>query len=77
MKFTFQLFTTGNDQLPAGPLLTPLILDLSSIVEARGLIKKVVDNENVAADSVTIHSEDGTISEHWFLIDGSWTCKEA
>lgn len=77
MKFTFQLFTTGNDHLPAGPLLTRLTLDLSSIDDARALIKNVVDHENVPADSVAIHSEDGLISEEWFQIDGSWWHKEA
>ena len=77
MKFTFQLFTTGNDRRPAGPLLTRLTLDLSSLDEARVQIKKAADHGEVAADSITINSEDGTISESWFQTDGSWRRKEA
>jgi hypothetical protein len=72
MKFTFQLFKEDSDLRTVEPFLFPLTLDLSSVAEARSMIRKVADNAKVPAHSLTIRSEDGSISERWFRIDGSW-----
>jgi hypothetical protein len=54
------------------PFLLPLTLDFPSIVEARKAIIKVAEHKDVPAHSVTIRSEDGTVFERWFQIDGVW-----
>jgi hypothetical protein len=77
MKLTIQLFWEGEPPAPTvAPFLTPLTLDLP-IEKARELAIKLGDHEKVPAHSFTIKSEDGTISERWFHLDGAWRRKDA
>jgi len=72
MKFTVQLFWEGELYGGVAPLFTPLTLDLSSADRAREVAKKVAAHRDVPAHSFTIKSEDGTLSERWFQLDGAW-----
>jgi hypothetical protein len=77
MRFTFQIFKMEDASRKVAPFLLPLTLDLASIDVAREMIRTVVDHEDVPAHSVTINSEDGSISERWFWLDGVWRQKFA
>jgi hypothetical protein len=75
MKFTIQMFWES----PANglePFLLPLSLDFSSVEEARSAFDKVACHPNVPVHSLTLKSENGSISERWFQIDGQWRRKE-
>jgi hypothetical protein len=76
MKFTYQIYWERLGKAGAvEPFLLPLTLQFASVVEARALLEKIVAIEKVPAHSVTLTSEDGSISERWFQIDGSWRRK--
>jgi hypothetical protein len=76
MKFIFKTFwehpTKGLE-----PLLLPLTLDFPSLERARSSFDKVVRHPNIPVHSVTLESEDGSVSERWFQIDGKWMRKKA
>lgn len=76
MNFTFQFFTI-QDNGEVLPFLSPLTLDFPSVAVARAMISKVLDHEDMPAHSVTITSEDGSISERLFWLDGEWRRKDA
>ena len=40
------------------------------------MFRQLADLDKVPAHSFTIKSEDGTMSENWFQIDGSWRRRE-
>jgi hypothetical protein len=77
MLFKFQIFKMDEVSGAVVPFLPPFTFNLPSADVARAMIKKVVDHRDVPAHSVTINSEDGSISERWFWLDGVWRQKNA
>lgn len=75
MKLTIQFFWEGEQTPAVAPFLKPLTLDFKSIDMARDSARKAADHKNMPVHSFTIRSEDGTISERWFHVDGSWRRK--
>jgi hypothetical protein len=76
MKFTIQMFWT-NLHGEIEPLFTPLTLNFVSAEEAGRIFGQVTDQPNIPVHSLTLVSEDSTISERWFQIDGVWRRKDA
>jgi hypothetical protein len=76
MKFTFQMFWQ-NPSNGLEPFLLPLTLDFPSVETARQAFDKIVRHPNVPVHSITLASEDRTVSERWFQIDGQWRRKDA
>jgi hypothetical protein len=76
MKVTLQMFWT-NPHEGIEPLLKPLTLDFASAEEARRIFGQMTKHPNIPVHSLTLVSEDGTISERWFQIDGAWRRKDA
>ena len=76
MKFTLQMFW-ANPHGEIEPLLTPLTLNFASAEEARRSFGQVTNHPNIPVHSLMLVSEDSTISERWFRIDGAWRRKDA
>jgi len=57
------------------PFLAPLALNFGSADEARRIFGQVTERPDIPVHSLTLVSEDGTISERWFKIDGAWRQK--
>jgi hypothetical protein len=76
MIFTLQMFWT-NLHGEIEPFLAPLTLNFASAEEARRIFGQVTHHPNIPLHSLTLVSEDGTISERWFQIDGAWRRKDA
>jgi hypothetical protein len=76
MKFTLQMFWT-NPRGEIEPLLTPLTLNFASAEEAQRSFGQVTNHPNIPVHSLTLVSEDSTISERWFRIDGVRRRKDA
>ncbi|MDR3472608.1 MAG: hypothetical protein P4M09_13115 [Devosia sp.] len=77
MRFTFEAFwerRPGDLVLLFDP---PLTLDISSADEARRIFDKVVLHPAIPVHSVRLTSEDGSISERWFQLDGRWRRKDS
>jgi hypothetical protein len=76
MEFTLRTFWTtphgGIEQLHG-----PLTLNFASAEEARRNFGLVTNRPGIPLHSLTLVSEDGTISERWFQIDGAWRRKDA
>jgi len=75
MKFTLEMFWTN----PSGeiePLLKPLTLDFKTVDDARQVFSAVTNHPKIPAHSITLVSEDRSISERWFQIDGIWRRKD-
>jgi hypothetical protein len=75
MQLTLQMFWT-NPHGEIEPLLAPLKLEFASAEEARGIFGQVTNHPNIPVHSLTLVSEDGTISERWFQIDSAWRRKD-
>jgi len=74
-KFTFQLFAEGIGGPGLATFLTPLTLDLRSVEEAREVVGEIGEQRRIPAHSVMLTSEDGSVSERWFQLDGKWRRK--
>ncbi len=76
MNFTLQMFW---ERAPGEiePFLKPLTLNFPTATEARGVFGQVTNHPKIPVHSLTLVSEDGTISERWFQIDGAWRRKDA
>jgi hypothetical protein len=59
------------------PFLLPLTLKFGSAEEARRLFGQLINQPKIPVHSLTLSSEDGTISERWFQMDGVWRRKDA
>ena len=76
MNFIIQFFWEGEPNLAVAPFLKPLTLDLRSIEEARKMAMKAAGHKDIPVHSFTIKSENGTASERWFYLDGTWRRKD-
>jgi hypothetical protein len=76
MKFTIQMFWS-NTKGEIEPFLLPLTLNFNSAEDARQLFGQVIKQPKIPVHSLILSSEDGTISERWFQIDGVWRRKVA
>jgi hypothetical protein len=55
----------------------PLTLNFASAEEARQIPGQVINHRNIPVHSLTLVSEDGTVAERRFQIDGAWRRKAA
>ena len=78
MKFTIEIFwvTPKGAIEPLFPIPLPP-LELGSSAHARDVATKLVGHQDIPAHSLTLKSEDGSVSERWFWMDGEWRRKDA
>jgi hypothetical protein len=75
MKVTLQMFWAKlHGEIE--PLHAPLTLNFATAEDARRIFSQVTNHPNIPVHSLTLISEDGTISERWFQIDGAWRRKD-
>jgi hypothetical protein len=76
MRLTIEFFWQREGERAVTQFLKPLTLDFPMVELAREAARKVADRDGVPIHSFTIKSEDGTISERWFQMNGSWRRKD-
>lgn len=47
-------------------------LNFPTAEAAREVALKIVNHPDISAHSLTIQSDDGAVSERWFVMDGTW-----
>jgi hypothetical protein len=74
MKYTYQVYWERLGKAGAlEPLFPhPFTFEFATVAEAREIVQTLVDSGKLPAHSITLTSEDCSLSERYFQIDGSW-----